>query len=164
MKLIVDKKYQLKKMQGKGGWTFAEIPEIALNKTNPFGWQQVYGFIDTYELTNYKLMPMGNGNLFLPVKAAIRKIIKKDEGDWVHIKLFIEETDSIVDEDFETCLKDEPVAFHFFQSLEEDVKRKWINFINAAKSDSKKIERMAVAINALSKKISEPISIINGKI
>lgn len=164
MKLIVDKKYQLKKMQGKGGWTFAEIPEIALNKTNPFGWQQVYGFIDTYELTNYKLMPMGNGNLFLPVKAAIRKLIKKEEGDFVHIKLFIEEKDTVVAEDFETCLRDEPAAFLFFQSLEEDSKIKWVNFIDAAKSDSKKIERMAIAINALSKKVSEPILATNGKV
>jgi hypothetical protein len=80
---LVDKKYRLEKFAGKGGWTYAKIPELLPDKNNPFGWVRVRGSIDAVELTGYHLMPMGNGHLFLPVKAAIRKQIKKQEGDWV---------------------------------------------------------------------------------
>lgn len=74
---LVDKEYLLEKFQGKGGWTFAKIPEITQNKNTPFGWVRVRGTIDHFEIKNYKLQPMGNGNLFLPVKAEIRKKLNK---------------------------------------------------------------------------------------
>jgi hypothetical protein len=57
---------------GKGGWTFVQIPEVMQNKDNPFGWVKVRGFIDDYEINHYNLQPMGNGNLFLPIKSEIR--------------------------------------------------------------------------------------------
>jgi hypothetical protein len=74
---LVNGDYLLQKFPGKGGWTYAAIPEILQNKKNPFGWVKVKGSVDGYELKQYKLMPMGEGRLFLPVKAAIRKKIKK---------------------------------------------------------------------------------------
>lgn len=73
MKPLVNKKYLLEKFHGKGGWTYARIPEILQNKKNTFGWVKVKGSIDGYEIKKCHLMPMGNGKLFLPVKAAIRK-------------------------------------------------------------------------------------------
>lgn len=74
-KPIVKAQYLLKKFPGKGGWTYIEIPEVKQNRSNPFGWVKVKGLIDNYELKQYKLMPTGNGKLFLPVKATIRKKI-----------------------------------------------------------------------------------------
>jgi hypothetical protein len=63
----------LEKIPGKGGWTYVVINEIAPDKRAKFGWVKVRGSIDDYELNQYKLMPMGNGKLFLPVRAEIRK-------------------------------------------------------------------------------------------
>jgi hypothetical protein len=88
MKPLVNKKYKLEKFHGKGGWTFARLPDLTNNKKNPFGWVKVRGTIDDFEIRKYHLMPMGNGKLFLPVKAEIRKKIKKEEGDYVHVILF----------------------------------------------------------------------------
>lgn len=34
---LVDNEYLLEKFQGKGGWTFVKIPEIAQSKNTPFG-------------------------------------------------------------------------------------------------------------------------------
>lgn len=73
----IDKDYLIEKFPGKGGWTYAGIPELSQNSKNPFGWVKVFGFIDTIELSHYKLMPMGEGRLFMPVKAAYRKKLKK---------------------------------------------------------------------------------------
>lgn len=47
----------------------------------------VKGIIDNVESKNYKLMPTGNGRLFLQVKTEIRKKIGKKEGDWVAVVL-----------------------------------------------------------------------------
>jgi len=85
---LVHAAYLLKKFPGKGGRIYAEISEIVQNKENPFGWVTVKGQIDDYILNHYKLMPMRNGQLFLPVKAAIRKQIAKKAGDYVQVILY----------------------------------------------------------------------------
>ena len=74
---LTDKIYLLEKFSGKGGWTFVRLPEIPPGQNTPFGWVKVHGTIDRYEIKNYNLQPMGNGRLFLPVKAEIRKKNKK---------------------------------------------------------------------------------------
>ena len=45
---LVNGKYLLEKFPGKGGWTFAAIPEVLQNKNNPFCWVKVKGSIDDY--------------------------------------------------------------------------------------------------------------------
>ena len=88
-KPLVNKEFLLRKFPGKGGWTYAEIPEILQNKNTPFGWVKVKGSIDSYSLKQYKLMPMGNGKLFLPVKAEIRKKLSLAEDDLLAVTIFI---------------------------------------------------------------------------
>lgn len=149
MKPIVSKKYILEKFQGKGGWTYARIPEVAKNKKSPFGWVKVRGTIDGYEIKKYHLMPMGNGMLFLPVKAEIRKKIKKDVGDYVHVILFPDDETLEVPEEMMLCLKDEPKALRFFRSLSESEQKFYIDWIYAAKKEGTKIDRLAKSINRL---------------
>lgn len=72
-KPLVNKKFKLEKYPGKGGWTYTVIPEIPADKKQRFGWVKVKGFIDDYQIKSYKLMPLGDGRLFLPVRAEIRK-------------------------------------------------------------------------------------------
>lgn len=70
-KPLVDKDYQLQREECKGGCTYVEIPEIPMGKT-PFGMLKVRGRIDDYEFSGVHLMPLGNGNLVLAVKAVIK--------------------------------------------------------------------------------------------
>ena len=151
MKPLVDKKYVLEKISGKGGWTFARIPEILQDKKSPFGWVKVRGTIDGYEIRKYHLMPMGNGNLFLPVKAEIRKIIHKKEGDTVHIILFKDNEPLEVPEEMLLCLEDEPQALTFFNKLTESEQKFYIQYIYSAKKEETKIDRLAKTINKLVK-------------
>lgn len=85
-KILVDKDYLLQKFEEKGGWTYAEIPEVLMPKTS-FGMLKVRGKIDNYEFSDVRLLPLGNGNLFLAVNLQLRKKIKKQAGDTVHIIL-----------------------------------------------------------------------------
>lgn len=149
MKPLVDNKYLLEKFQGKGGWTFVRIPEIPQDKHAYFGWVKVRGTIDSFEIRKYHLMPMGNGQLFLPVKAEIRKKIKKQEGDHVHVILYPDDEPLETPEEMLLCLKEEPKALAFFKSLTESEQKFYIQWIYSAKKEETKINRLAKTIDRL---------------
>lgn len=146
---LLNRTIQLEKFPGKGGWTFARIPEIPQDKNNSFGWRKVKGFIEGVEIRQYHLMPLGNGQLFLPVKAAIRKKIKKEEGDWIKVVLYPDPGPLQVPEEFTICLKDDPLAWQHFQQFSEQEKKKYTDWIYGVKTEDLKIERMAQAVNKI---------------
>lgn len=147
--LLVDKKYQLEKMPGKGGWTYAVISEISQDVKRKFGMVKVKGRIDDYELLGYNLMPMGTGQLFLPVKAEIRKKIGKKEGDWVSVVLYADDSALAVPEELIDCLKDEPGAYANFRKLNEGAQKEFRDWIYSAKKDETKVSRIAKMIDML---------------
>lgn len=147
---LVDKKYLLEKFPEKGGWTYAEIPEIPMGKAS-FGMLKVKGSIDGFEIKKYHLMPFGNGKLFLPVKAAIRKKIKKQAGDHVHVILYPDNEPLEVPEELLLCIQDEPEALRFFNSLNENEQHNYVKWIYSAKTDETKIDRIAKTLDRLTK-------------
>jgi hypothetical protein len=149
MKPLVNKKYKLEKYPGKGGWTYAVIPEITPDKRAAFGMVRVKGTIDTYIINRYTLMPMSNGAMFLPVKADIRKQIGKQAGDTVHVTLYHDDTAVEVPGEFTLCLQDEPAALRFFNKLTDNEKQHYIQWIYSARKEETKAKRMAAAINKL---------------
>lgn len=146
---LVDKAYLLEKFQGKGGWTFVRIPEILQNKNTPFGWVRVRGSIDNFEIKNYNLQPMGNGMLFMPVKAEIRKKINKKEGDYIHIVLFPDNFPTEIPEELKLCLIDEPNAYETFLGYTHGEQKALIEWIYSAKTDTTKVGRIAKIIDKL---------------
>ncbi|MFZ6012901.1 MAG: YdeI/OmpD-associated family protein [Bacteroidota bacterium] len=152
MKPLVNKNYKLEKFPGKGGWTFARIPEVLQDKHSPFGWVKVRVIIDGYEIKKYRLMPMGDGRLFLPVRSDIRKKIGKKEGDIVNVILYRDDEPFEVPEELLLCLRDEPSALKFFNSLPEGERSSYINWIYSTKKEQTKVERLAVVINRLMEK------------
>ena len=146
---LIDKAYLLEKFPGKGGWTYAVIPDILPDKHAHFGWVRVKGTVDNFELKGYHLMPMGNGKLFLPVRAEIRKKIKKQAGDWVQVILYADNTPQEVPEELLQCLKDEPAAYEKFLKCTDGEKKAFVDWIYAAKTDETKVERIVQTINRL---------------
>lgn len=143
---LVDKEYLLEKFQGKGGWTFARIPEIPQNRNTPFGWVRVRGTVDSFDIRNYNLQPMGDSCLFLPVKAEIRRAINKREGDYVHITLFADNSPPEIPEEFKLCLLDEPNAYEAFLNYTNGEQKTIIEWVYSAKTDTIKVERITKAI------------------
>ena len=145
---MVNGRYLLKKFPGKGGWTYAEIPEIAQNSGNPFGWVRVSGRIDSFQLKQYKLMPMGEGRLFLPVRAEVRKKINKVAGDWVHIILEVDASEYEVPEEIIACLEQEPGDVLLkFQNLPEGEQKAFVDWIYNAKTDQTRVRRIVRMID-----------------
>ena len=151
MKPLVNKKFLLEKFAGKGGWTFARVPEIVQDKKNHFGWVKVKGTIDGFEIRKYHLMPMGEGKLFLPVRAEIRKKIKKTEGDYVQVILYPDNEPLEIPGEMLSCIREEPKALEFFNSLSESEQKYYIQWIYSAKKEETKIDRLAKCINRLLK-------------
>ncbi len=151
VKPLVDKDYLLEKFEGKGGWVYTLIPEIAPDPHAHFGWVRVRGSIDGVEISDYRLMPFlaGTGQLFLPIKAEIRKKIKKGAGDTVHVVLYRDDQLPEVPEELLLCLRDDAEALRFFNSLNEDEKHRYVRWIYSAKGEQTRIDRMAKTVAAL---------------
>ncbi len=148
-KPFAHKKCLLERFPGKGGWTYAIIPEILQDKKSPFGWIRVKGKIDDYEFKNCHLMPMRNGHLFLPVRSEIRKKIGKKEGDWVYVILYRDTSPTEIPEEFLLCLKEDPVAYESFMKCTEGEKKATIDWIYSAKHEETKVSRIAKTLNLL---------------
>ncbi len=151
-KPLVNKKYLLEKFPGKGGWTYAVIPEVLQNKEKPFGWVTVKGKIDDYELKQYKLMPMGDGKLFLPVKAQIRKKIKKEAGDMAHIILYADESPVETPKEIMDCFEMESKStLKTYLSFSDGERKVYLDWIYSAKKEETKAERIAKMMERLEK-------------
>lgn len=147
---VLKKKYLLKKFPGKGGWTYTEIPEIKPSKNLPFGWVQVSGWIEDYKLDKIKLMPMGNGQLFLSVNLKVRKAIKKEAGDWVSVQLTLDEGHVIIPQEIKDCLtieSDKP--FMAFLNLSNSNRKAYIDWIYEAKTEKTKLKRLVILIEKM---------------
>jgi Domain of unknown function (DUF1905)/Bacteriocin-protection, YdeI or OmpD-Associated len=148
---IINEKFELKKMQMKGGWTYVEFPNIPKHLKQPFGWVPVKGTIDGYEIKQFKLWTMKTGNMFMPIKAEIRKKIKKEEGDWAHIILYYDDSPLVIPDEFLVCLLESPKAHSFFQSMSDSSKKHYIDWVYESKSLETQVNRIAKAIEKLEK-------------
>ncbi len=92
---------------------------------------------------------MKGGNLFLPVKAEIRKIIKKEAGDYVHVILYPDTSTLEVPDEMLLCLQDEPRALKFFNSLSESERRLYILWVYEAKKIETRSNRLVKVIEKL---------------
>jgi len=150
-KPLVDKEYLLETLPCTGSWTFTEILEIKPDPKAPFSWVKVRGSIDGYEIRKYHLMPSGKGTLVLFVKAEIRKKIKKQAGDYVHIILYADNEPLEIPEELRLCLQDDNEAWLFFNSLNESEQQKYIKWVYSTKTDQTKVDRIAKMLDKLSK-------------
>jgi uncharacterized protein YdeI (YjbR/CyaY-like superfamily) len=93
---------------------------------------------------------MGNGRLFLPVKAEIRRKIGKEEGDWVRMVLFADEVPLDIPEELLECFAPElAVALENFLKLKERERKAYLEWIYAAKREDIKAERIVTMMNRL---------------
>ncbi len=149
---LTDKQYLLERFPGKGGWTYARLDEIPKDNDMPFGWVKVKGTIDGYSIEGYNLMPMGSGGLFLPVKAEIRKKIGKEEGDYVHVTLYRDDSVFEVPEEFKLRLQEYPGVFEAFKRYKKWEQRMCTNWIYSAKRPETVNERIIKTIFKVQRK------------
>ena len=127
------------------------IPPLFKGEKMPFNMVKVKGSIDGFAIKKMHLMPMGDGRLFLPVKAEIRKEIGKEAGHKVHIILYPDTDPLEIPAELELCLMDEPVAHQFFNKLSETEKKYYVNWVYTAKREETRINRLTKTIDRLAR-------------
>jgi Domain of unknown function (DUF1905)/Bacteriocin-protection, YdeI or OmpD-Associated len=149
----------------KTGWTYIEVPEKITSQLKP-GFRKAFrvkGFLDQYSITQTSLIPMGDGNYILPLNASLRKAIGKGKGGTLEVALEVDSRPIKINSIFLECMKDEPTALEFFNSLPQSHKNYFSKWIESAKSDFTREKRIAQAVNALSRKWGYGEMIRSGK-
>lgn len=151
---LVDNQFLIEKRAAQSGfdmsnWTYVIIPGIPPEYKARGGTIRVRGFIDSYELKQYNLLPMKDQRMFLPLNAAVRKKIGKKEGDYVQVVLYYDPSPVLIPDEILACLLDAPEAHQFFLSLSESNQKYYIDWIEGAKKIETKVERIQKAIERL---------------
>ena len=152
MKALVNKSFTIEHKPEKGGWHYVIIPGIPVKYKNQQGLVRVKGFIDTYEVRQFNLLPVKTGEMMLVLKASLRKSINKKAGDSVHVKLFWDESKVEIPADVLDSLLQSEEAYTFFLTLTESNKKYYIDWITDAKTLDTKVTRIVKMIQQLERK------------
>jgi uncharacterized protein DUF1905/bacteriocin resistance YdeI/OmpD-like protein len=145
---------QFKEQGEKTGWNYIHIPATLAQQLKPGNRKsfRVKGKLDEYQIKGISLMPMGEGDFIMALKASIRKAIKKNRGAKLVVQLELDNDRPMPPAEFIECLKDEPAALSFFNQLSHSHQNYFSNWIKSAKTNATKARRIAHSVNALSKK------------
>ena len=142
----------------KTGWTYfiisAEISfQLLPNNKKSF---RVKGKLDEYIIKGVALLPMGEGDFIMALNAEIRKGIGKRKGHLLQVQLELDTVPYEVNKSLMECLKDEPNALNFFESLPTAHQNYFSKWIETAKTTPTKTKRILMTVNAKIQKISFP--------
>ena len=157
--------HKFDKLGEKTGWSYIEINAGQAKKLKP-GTKvsfRVKGTLDSFKIKQVALLPMGDGNFILPLNATMRKGIGKKHGDKLKVALQADDSEFVLSEDFMECLRDDPAAHDFFQSLTGSHQKYFSKWIDSAKTSATKTKRIVMAVTALGKKQGYPEMIRSNK-
>ncbi len=139
----------------KTGWTYIEIPADIAQQMKPGNKKsfRVRGMLDGLAVAGMALMPMGEGNFIMALKAEVRKGIHKNAGAMLNAKLE-EDVDYkvAIPEEVLECFAFEPEAIEFFNSLAKSHRDYFIKWIDSAKTNETRAKRIVNTINAMQRK------------
>jgi hypothetical protein len=139
----------------KTGWSYIEIPADLAQQMKPGNKKsfRVRGMLDALPVRGMALMPMGEGNFIMALKAEVRKGIHKNAGAMLHVKLE-EDIDYKIEtpDDLQECFDFEPEAFEFFNSLAKSHREYFIKWIDGAKTNETRAKRIVNTVNAMLRK------------
>lgn len=138
----------------KTGWTYILVPAAIAQKINP-GVKKSYrvkGKLDDYTIKQIALMPMGQGDFILVLNATMRKGLGKEKGAKVKLQLELDTKPILPPKELMECFKDEPAALKYYNSLPQGHRNYFTQWINSAKTEPTKTKRIAMVINAMSRK------------
>jgi hypothetical protein len=139
----------------KTGWTYIDIPAKTAEMLQPGNRKgfRVKGKLDDHIIKGVSLLPMGNGNFIMPVNATMRKGIKKVAGGKVSVTLEIDSKEYTLNKELMICMKDDPVALEYFQSLTRSHQNYFSKWVDSAKTNETKAKRIARILNAMARKM-----------
>jgi hypothetical protein len=137
----------------KTGWTYIEIPADIAQKIKPNNKKafRVKGKLDSFSIKSVAIMPMGGGNFILAVNATMRKGIGKRKGAMVKVQLQEDKAEIPLNAELLECLQDDPDAQAHFNKLAKSHQLYFSKWIDSAKTEATKTNRLTKALIALAK-------------
>lgn len=138
----------------KTGWTYILITEKIAATLKPGNKKsfRVKGTLDDFPIEAVALVPMGDGSFILAVNAAMRKGIKKQKGAPVEVRIMADDDPIKINSELMECLKDEPECAAYFNSLAASHRLYFSRWIDSAKTEPTRTRRLALTLDAFSKK------------
>ena len=145
------------KEQGeKTGWTYIEVPADIAQQLYPGNKKsfRVRGMLDGFAVTGMALMPMGEGNFIMALKAEVRKGIHKNAGAMLQVKIEEDKDFKIeIPGELQECFDFEPEAVDFFYTLPKSHREYFIKWINEAKTSETRAKRIVNTVNAMLRRL-----------
>jgi hypothetical protein len=138
----------------KTGWTYIKIPADVAQQLKPDNRKsfRVKGKIDNFPIKTVAVMPMGDGSFILAVNAEMRKSIGKRKGAMVKVQLQEDKATIPINAELLECLKDDPDAEAFFNTLSNSHRSYFSKWIDSAKTEATKTNRLTKTLIALGKR------------
>lgn len=138
----------------KTGWSYVEIPQDIANKILPGVKKsfRVRGRIDTIEISGMNLLPMGEGNYILPLNTSLRKSLRKKQGDKLTLQLEYDPNAYALNAELLEALESDPAAIAHFKSLNNSHQNYFSKWVESAKTQKTRFERIESCFLAMLKK------------
>jgi hypothetical protein len=142
---------QFGEMGEKTGWSYIRIPAALAEKLIPGNKKsfRVKGRLDGLAIEKVALLPMGEGDFIMALKASIRKSIRKQKGDSLRVELEVDKAVIKPPKDLMECLADEPDALAYFKTLPKSHQNYFGNWVREAKTDGTRTKRLASVVRAM---------------
>ncbi len=145
---------QFGEMGEKTGWSYIRIPAALAEKLIPGNKKsfRVKGRLDGLAIEKMALLPMGEGDFILALKASIRKSIRKQKGDSLRVELEVDKAVIKPPKDLMECLADEPEAQAYFKTLPKSHQNYFGNWVREAKTEGTRTKRLASVVMAMTRR------------
>ncbi|MFC3750303.1 DUF1905 domain-containing protein [Paenibacillus sp. GCM10012306] len=139
---------EIKLLEGKMKWKVVYFPFSVSELFNTNGKVPIQIFVDGHEF-DHTLLPSKNGHYFV-YNEFIRRAVQKELGDRLHVRLKkCEGNRKLVVPDYITKNLEEYHILNTFLKQPDYIKREQINYIELAKKEETKNNRMLALINKL---------------
>ncbi|WP_438432737.1 YdeI/OmpD-associated family protein [Gorillibacterium sp. sgz500922] len=139
---------EIKRLDGKIKWNVIYFPYSAKEVFHTNGKVPVQIVVDGHEF-EHTLLPSKNGH-YLVYNERIRSSVQKQLGDQLHVSLQKCETNrTVAVPDYLTAILEEQRGLNAFLRQPDYLKREQINFIEAAKKEETKNNRIQALIHKL---------------
>ena len=135
----------------KTGWTYFIISAEIAEQLNPGNRKsfRVRGKLDHVSIECLALIPLGEGDYILPLNLALRKSLKKKNGNILNVELEFDPREPKISEDLLDCLSFEPLALEKFQAMPRSHQNYYSNWVNSCKTEETKVKRINLVVSAL---------------
>jgi len=147
---------QFQEMGEKTGWSYIRIPATLARELKPDNRKsfRVKGRLDDLPISGMALLPMGEGDFIMALKAEIRKKLRKQKGDGLAVQLEVDTKKIEPPKDLLECLADEPKAIEYFKTLPKSHQNYFGNWIKSARTEETRARRIVRVVDAMLKKFS----------